>query len=63
MQFKDKSKPDFSLLDTYNYNWNHVTAHCNLRNEMEQNETKWNETKWQSVVCEMRIYSLRNENL
>ena len=23
MQFKDKSKPDFSLLDTYNYNWNH----------------------------------------
>ena len=58
MQFKDKSKPDFSLLDTYNYNWNHVTAHCSLRNEMEQNETKW-----QSVVCEMRICSLRNENL
>ena len=26
-------------------------------------ETKWDETKWISVVCEMEICSLRNENL
>ena len=26
-------------------------------------ETKWDETKWKSVVCEMKICSLRNENL
>ena len=26
-------------------------------------ETKWDETKWKSVVCEMEICSLRNENL
>ena len=26
-------------------------------------ETKWDETKWKSVVCEMKIFSLRNENL
>ena len=25
-------------------------------------ETKWSETKWKSVLCEMRICSLRNEN-
>ena len=25
-------------------------------------ETKWSETKWKSVVCEMKICSLRNEN-
>ena len=26
-------------------------------------ETKWNKTKWKSVVSEMKICSLRNENL
>ena len=30
-------------------------AYCSLRNEMERNETKW-----KSVVCEMKICSLRN---
>ena len=25
-------------------------------------ETKWSETKWKSIVCEMKICSLRNEN-
>ena len=29
-------------------------AYCGLRNEMGRNETKW-----KSVVCEMKIYSLR----
>ena len=33
-------------------------TYCSLRNE-----TKWIETRWKSVVCEMRICSLRNENL
>ena len=33
-------------------------AYCSLRNEMERNETKW-----KSVVCEMKICSLRNDNL
>ena len=32
-----------------------VKNYCSLRNE-----TIWNETKWKSVVCEMRICSLRN---
>ena len=31
--------------------------------ETKWSETKRNETKWKSVVCEMRICSLRNENL
>ena len=26
-------------------------------------ETKWSETNWKSVVCEMKICSLRNKNL
>ena len=33
-------------------------AYCSLRNEMKPNETKW-----KSVVCEMRICSVRNDNL
>ena len=41
----------------------YFSTYCSLRNEMERNETKWIETRWKSVVCEMRICSLRNENL
>ena len=38
-------------------------AYCSLQNKMEWNETKWNETKSKSVVCVMKICSLRNVNL
>ena len=58
------------------YSWNlflpsftWLTVVCETKwSETKRNETKWsetkrNETKWKSVVCEMRICSLWNENL
>ena len=48
---------------------NRLTVVCETKwNETKWKETKWNETtwdetKWKSVVCEMKICSLRNENL
>ena len=49
---------------------NHTMAYCSLRNEMERNENLKMEMKICSLrnenlptVCEMAICSLRNENL
>ena len=42
--------------------WLTVVCETNW-NETKRNETKWNETKRKSVVCEMTICSLGNDNL
>ena len=40
----------------------HPKAWLTVVCETKWNETKWDEMNWKSVVCEMKICSLRNEN-
>ena len=51
-------------IDDWKYIIIRLTVVCETKwDETKWSETKWDETKWKSVVCEMKIYSLRNADL